>query len=434
MSINQLLICKLIIDENCLSCKNKRSVHNKCTDQVWLGWKDLNPRNNGVRVRCLTTWRHPNVFAYVLNIQLLYYSMAVNKSQAFSKYFYILIICIRLEIIPASLYNINIRKMDILFVDDSDRDQEINFMKKMYFIFNLLAGKAVIGDMLGDIIDAFTKSGYEVTARPTQENGDAVSAAAYACSEGYDMIVCAGGDGTLSQCLHGVMSSGNRIPIGYIPAGSTNDFAKGLGIPKGIMESVRWITEGSPTPCDVGGFNDKYFTYIVAFGAFTNITYETSQQVKNIFGHAAYIVSGLLHLTSIRAKRMRIEYGDSVLEDDFVFGMVTNSSSVAGLLSLNDFLLDDGQFEVTLIKKPANIVQLNKIVYSLLNIKEEIDRDYIKFFRTDSITFTSLSDEPITWTLDGEYGGDDTVNKIVNYQKAVSFMVGPQENSSFVEE
>ena len=114
--------------------------------------------------------------------------------------------------------------------------------------------------------------------------------------------------------------------------------------------------------------------------------------------------------------------------------MVTNSSSVAGLLSLNDFLLDDGQFEVTLIKKPANIVQLNKIVYSLLNIKEEIDRDYIKFFRTDSITFTSLSDEPITWTLDGEYGGDDTVNRVVNYQKAVSFMVGPQENSSFVEE
>lgn len=324
--------------------------------------------------------------------------------------------------------------MDNLFVDDRDRAQEINFMKKMYFIFNLLAGKAVIGDMLGDIIDAFTKAGYEVTARPTQENGDAVSAAAYACNEGYDMIVCAGGDGTLSQCLHGVMSSGNRIPIGYIPAGSTNDFAKGLGIPKGIMESVRWITEGTPTPCDVGGFNNKYFTYIVAFGAFTNITYETSQQVKNIFGHAAYIVSGLLHLTSIRAKRMRIEYGDSVLEDDFVFGMVTNSSSVAGLLSLNDFLLDDGQFEVTLIKKPANIVQLNKIVYSLLNIKEEIDRDYIKFFRTDSITFTSLGDEPITWTLDGEYGGDDTVNKIVNYQKAVSFMVGPQENSSFVEE
>lgn len=306
-------------------------------------------------------------------------------------------------------------------------------MKKMYFIFNLVAGKAIIGDMLADIIDAFTKAGYEVTARPTQERGDASQAAAYACERDFDLIVCAGGDGTLSQCLYGVMSSERRIPIGYIPAGSTNDFAKGLGIPKGVMESVRWIIEGSPAPCDVGGFNEGYFTYIVAFGAFTNITYETSQQVKNIFGHAAYIVSGLMHLTSIRSKRMRVEYGNTVIEDDFIFGMVTNSSSVAGLLSLNDFLLDDGQFEVTLIKKPSNIVQLQKILHSLLNIKEEIDKEYIKFFRTDEITFTSLSDEPITWTLDGEYGGDASVNKVVNYKKAVSFMVGPLDKNNFTE-
>lgn len=307
-------------------------------------------------------------------------------------------------------------------------------MKKMYFIFNLVAGKAVIGDMLGDIIDAFTKAGYEVTARPTQEKGDASLAAAYACSGDFDLIVCAGGDGTLSQCLYGVMSSERRIPIGYIPAGSTNDFAKGLGIPKGIMESVQWIINGAPAPCDVGGFNDGYFTYIVAFGAFTNITYETSQQIKNIFGHAAYIVSGLMHLTSIRSKRMRIEYDGNVLEDDFIFGMVTNSSSVAGLLSLNDFLLDDGQFEVTLIKKPSNIVQLQKILHSLLNIKEEIDKDYIKFFRTDKITFTSLSDEPITWTLDGEYGGNSPINRVTNHRKAVSFIVGPQASANFAEQ
>ncbi len=304
-------------------------------------------------------------------------------------------------------------------------------MKRIYFIFNLVAGKAVINDMLGDIIDAFTKAGYEVTARPTQDSGDAVQAATYACEGGFEFIVCAGGDGTLSQCLTGVMRSERRIPIGYIPAGSTNDYAKGLGIPKGIMESVKWIIEGTPMPCDVGGFNDNYFTYIAAFGAFTNITYETSQQVKNIFGHAAYIVSGLMHLTSIRSKHMRIEYGSTVLEDDFIFGMVTNSSSVAGLLSLNDFLLDDGQFEVTLIKKPANPVQLQKIIHSLLNIGEELDKDYIKFFRTDKITFTAMGDDPITWTCDGEYGGDSTVNVIQNYHKAVSFIVGPQGRRNF---
>lgn len=307
-------------------------------------------------------------------------------------------------------------------------------MIKMYFIFNLVAGKAVIGDKLGDIIDAFTKAGYEVTTRPTQEAGDAQRASAYACENGFDVIVCAGGDGTLSQCLHGIMSSSRRIPIGYIPAGSTNDFAKGLGIPKGIMESVQWIIDGTPMPCDVGGFNDGYFTYIVAFGAFTNVTYETSQQVKNIFGHAAYIFSGLMNLTSLRSKRMRIAYNDTIIEDDFIFGMVTNSSSVAGLLSLNDFLLDDGQFEVTLIKKPVNLSQLHTILHSLLNIAEEIDKDYIKFFRTDKITFTSLSNEPITWTLDGEYGGDATVNQIVNHKKAVSFMVGPKSESNFTGE
>lgn len=305
-------------------------------------------------------------------------------------------------------------------------------MKRLYFIFNLFAGKAIIGNMLADIIDAFTKSGYEVTAYPTQDSDDAAKAAFYACNAGFDLIVCAGGDGTLSQCLYGVMSSETRIPIGYIPAGSTNDFAKGLGIPKGIMESVQWIIDGAPKPCDVGGFNDRYFTYIVAFGAFTNVSYETSQQIKNIFGHAAYVFSGMMHLTSIRSKRMRIEYNDMVIEDDYIFGMVTNSSSVAGMLSMNDFLLDDGQFEVTLIKKPANLMQLQKILHALLNLKE-IDKDYIKFFRTNKITFTSLSDEPITWSLDGEYGGDSSVNVVENKRKAISFIVGPRSESNFSE-
>lgn len=304
-------------------------------------------------------------------------------------------------------------------------------MKKMYFIFNLQAGKAAIGDKLSDIIDLFTKADYEVTARPTQEREDAVSAAMYACENNFDVIVCAGGDGTLSECLTGVMKSSNRIPIGYIPAGSTNDFAKGLGVPKGIIPAANWIINGIPMPCDVGGFNDKFFTYIVAFGAFTNVTYETSQQIKNIFGHAAYLFSGMFQLTSIKAHRMRIEYDNNVIEDEFIFGMVTNSSSVAGLLSLNDFLLDDGLFEVTIIKKPTNVIQLQQILHSLLNIKQDLDKDYIKCFRTNSIKFTSLSDSPITWTLDGEYGGENEVNVITNNHKAVSFMIGPQNINNF---
>lgn len=306
-------------------------------------------------------------------------------------------------------------------------------MKKLYFIINLVAGRATIGYKLGEIIDEFNKTDYEVTVRITQSSDDASEQALYACENGIDLLVCAGGDGTLSQCLHGLMKAERKIPIGYIPAGSTNDFARTLGIPKTAMEAVKWITTGKPIQCDIGSFNDKYFTYIVAFGAFTNVTYETSQQVKNILGHASYLLNGMTQLSTVRSKRMRIEYNDNIIEDDFCFGMVTNSASVAGLLSISDFLLDDGMFEVTLIKKPKNIVQLQKIVHSLLNISEEIDKEYIKFFRTDKITFTSLSDEQISWTLDGEFGGDTQVNTITNCNKAIEFMIGEKSDNIFIE-
>lgn len=306
-------------------------------------------------------------------------------------------------------------------------------MKKLYFIINLIAGRATIGYKLGEIIDEFNKADYEVTVHITQSSDDASEQALYACENGFDLLVCAGGDGTLSQCLHGLMKAERKLPIGYIPAGSTNDFARTLGIPKTAMEAVKWITTGKPIQCDIGSFNDKYFTYIVAFGAFTNVTYETSQQVKNILGHASYLLNGMTQLSTVRSKRMRIEYNDNIIEDDFCFGMVTNSASVAGLLSISDFLLDDGMFEVTLIKKPKNIVQLQKIVHSLLNISEEIDREYIKFFRTDKITFTSLSDEQISWTLDGEFGGDTQVNTITNCNKAIEFMIGEKSDNIFIE-
>lgn len=304
-------------------------------------------------------------------------------------------------------------------------------MKKLYFIVNLIAGKGTIGSMMGEIIDEFVKSDYEVTVHITQSGADARKKARYACQNGYDLIVCAGGDGTLSQCLHGIMDSENKLPIGYIPAGSTNDFARTLGIPKAPMDAVKWITNGAPLQIDIGCFNDKYFTYIAAFGAFTNVTYETSQQIKNVLGHASYILNGLTQITNLRSKLMRIEYNDTVLEDDFIFGMVTNSGSVAGLLSMNDFLLDDGVFEVTLIKKPANLVQFQKIVHSLLNISEEIDREYIRFFRTNKITFTALNDEQISWTLDGEFGGDLPVNVVENRSKAIEIMTGDRDQSIF---
>ena len=296
-------------------------------------------------------------------------------------------------------------------------------MKKMYFIVNLVAGKAAISEKLGKILDEFTKAEFEVTIHITQSGNDAADMAKYACGNGFDLLVCAGGDGTLSQCLQGIMNSEHRIPIGYIPAGSTNDFAKNLSIPKDTISAVRQIINGKPIPCDVGGFNNEYFSYIVAFGAFTNITYETPQNFKNILGHVAYFLNGLTQITSIKAKRMRVEYNGIVIEDEFIFGMVTNTSSIAGMLSMKDFQLDDGLFEVVLIKKPSNPIQLQSIVRSLLNIKGNLDTEYLKSFKTSKIKFTSLCNGTVTWTRDGEYGGDFISNTIVNHPRAVSFIV-----------
>lgn len=293
-------------------------------------------------------------------------------------------------------------------------------MKKLYFILNLQPGKATISSKLAVVIDMFTKAGYEVTARPTQERMDACAAAKYACGQGFDLIVCSGGDGTLNEVIQGVMRSENKLPIGYIPAGSTNDFARGVGIPRNIIDAVQWIIDGKKYPCDIGNFNDKFFTYIAAFGAFTEVTYETSQQVKNVLGHVAYVLNGISRLKNIKSYHMKITYDDEIIEDNYIFGMVTNSSSVAGLLSLNNFLLDDGLYEVTLIKTPGNPLDLQRIIHSLLNIDIDIDTAYIKSFRTSKIRFEC--DDELQWTIDGEFGGAYKTVDVCNNKQAIELM------------
>ena len=294
-------------------------------------------------------------------------------------------------------------------------------MKRIYFVVNLVAGKAVISKKLGKIVDEFVKEGYEVTVHTTQSGGDAVDQAVYACENGYDLLVVAGGDGTLSQCLQGVMGCEKKIPIGYVPAGSTNDFAKSLGIPSDQIRAAKIITHGKPALCDVGGFNDSYFSYVAAFGAFTNITYETSQKLKNVFGHAAYLAEGATQLGTIKAKPLRIEYEGNTIEGDFIVGMITNTASVGGMIKVKDFLLDDGLFEVTLIKKPRSKAELGKTALALVK-NDTTDRNIISF-RTNELTVTNLSDEPFRWTRDGEYGGEEAVNHICCHKRAVSFIV-----------
>ncbi len=299
-------------------------------------------------------------------------------------------------------------------------------MKQLYFICNLHSGRAMVSSYLGMILDKFTAAGYEVTIHPTQDRGDAIICAKEACDCGrYDVLVCSGGDGTLNEVIQGCMSSETPCPIGYIPFGSTNDFARGLGIPKDSEAAVDCIIHGEPIAVDVGNFNGKHFTYVAAFGALTEISYETPQKFKNVLGHAAYILNGISKLSKIRACRMRIEYDGDVIEDEFLYGMVTNSSSVARFLSLSDVQWDDGLFEVTLIPKPENLMELRQLITAFSKIQIGPEKRYLHYFRTSSLKVTNLDDEPVSWTIDGEYGGAERINLISNQKQAVFFQVDP---------
>lgn len=303
-------------------------------------------------------------------------------------------------------------------------------MKKVYYICNLRSGKAAVAEYLAEILNQFTKASYEVTVHPTQFIGDAMQCAKNVCdSEQYDLIVISGGDGTLNEVIQGVMSAGHKLPIGYIPFGSTNDFANGLGIPENPMEAVDNIIHGVPTKCDVGGFNDQYFTYVAAFGAMTEISYQTPQQIKNVLGHTAYILNGIANLSKIQPYKMRIEHDNGCLEGEYLYGMVTNSHSVAKLLWLEDIDWADGLFEVTLIRKPASLLEMHNLITSLSAVQIGPEKKYLHYFRTSHLRVTSLDNEPVTWTIDGEFGGNQQENEISIYRAAVEFLIDPQRQN-----
>lgn len=292
--------------------------------------------------------------------------------------------------------------------------------KKLLFIYNPKAGKAQIKSKLADILDIFAEAEYEITVVPTRKRDDARLATA-GRSKKYDLVVCSGGDGTLDEVVTGMMQSGFRTPIGYIPAGSTNDFGGSLGLPKNMVQAAQTIVSGRNFPCDVGSFNTDTFVYIAAFGLFTDVSYETEQEVKNVLGHMAYLLEGMKRLSAIRSFPMKVSYDDQVIEDDFIFGMITNSTSVGGFKNITgkSVKLDDGVFEVTLIRRPKNPIELNNIMISLVN--RDIDMGAMYCFRTDQVVLESK--EPVAWTLDGENGGNHERVEIRNLHQAIEIMV-----------
>lgn len=281
-------------------------------------------------------------------------------------------------------------------------------MKNLLFIVNPHSGKGAFRTGFGDVIHTFHKAGFRTTVVFTNAHGDATR---LATEEGhkYARVVCMGGDGTLGETVNGLMAlpSASRPPLGYIPMGTTNDSATTLGLSRDPAQAAYTAACGQPLLIDIGRCNGRYFTYVAAFGAFTEVSYETPQLQKNTFGRMAYFLDALNRLPNLTHRWTRIEYDSGVLEGDYIFCAVANARSVAGIFRLNESVgvsLNDGLFEIILIKTPETIMQLGPIITGILS--SNFNHEYVSLIRSRTVKFTFS--EPVAWTLDGEDGGKHT--------------------------
>ena len=296
--------------------------------------------------------------------------------------------------------------------------------KKLLFIMNPKSGLMQAPKYMADIIGSFSGAGYLTQVLMTTGGGDAKSFAAEYGGE-VDLVVVSGGDGTLNGVIDGLLSGGHKTPIGYIPAGSTNDFASSIGLPKSIPACVDRIINGTPQPIDIGCFNGRYFSYVASFGAFTSTTYSVPQNIKNIMGHSAYVMAGvkeLAHIKSIHA-RITLEKGtpeEEIHEGDYVLGGVCNSRSIGGIVNLQklDVDLNDGLMEVLLIRMPKDLIELSDTTASILN--GTFKSHQIEKYSAQNVTFEL--DEGVHWTLDGEYEKGGEVCEIKTIESAISLI------------
>lgn len=279
-------------------------------------------------------------------------------------------------------------------------------MEKLLFIYNPHAGKGRVRGKLAGILNAFTRAGRLVTAYPTQSSGDAARMAKELGPE-FDRIAVCGGDGTLHEVITGLMElpQSARPPIGYLPAGTTNDFARNLNLPKRMEEMAALAAAGEPKSVDIGRLGERYFIYVAAFGAFTDVSYNTPQQFKNIFGHLAYVLKGASELKDLKGYHLRVEHDGGVLEGEYLYVMVSNTISVGGLIGLpsEEVSLDDGLLEAVLVEMPATVAQLNTIIYALAKQEYSEGSGVVGLH---SSRFRIHCGEAVPFTLDGEFGGE----------------------------
>ena len=297
-------------------------------------------------------------------------------------------------------------------------------MRKLLFLVNPNAGQRRVNKSLTDIIGIFNEGGYEVTVFLTNGPGSGTQIVQERAKD-YDLVVCAGGDGTLNETVTGVLRAGAVCPVGYIPCGSTNDFASTLKLSTDVVQAAKDIMMGAPVEYDVGRWGDRYFVYIASFGAFTRVSYTTPQNLKNALGHLAYVLSGIQELPQIRNIPMALELEGQVLDGEYLFGAVSNSTSVGGVFTLDASQVDlrDGKFEVFLVRMPRDMAELTQCAAALQN----------HTYDCAAITFRSASrlrvhqDPALLWTLDGERAEGADVVEIENLHRAIRLVHRQEE-------
>lgn len=302
-------------------------------------------------------------------------------------------------------------------------------MEKLLFIYNPKAGKGKAQRSLSDIIDAFTKAGRLVTAYPTQAAGDARRAARELAPQ-FDRIACCGGDGTLHEVMAGLMElpKDARPPVGYLPMGTTNDYARNLALPAGLSEMAALAAEGEPRGVDLGRLGEEHFIYVAAFGLFSDTSYTTPQEAKNVLGHLAYVLKGATELKSQKSYAVKVTYDGGTLEGSYLYGMVSNTISVGGIIGLpaEEVKLDDGELEALLVEAPQSVAQLNAAVRALAR-QEYSEESGVRVLHSKHFRFTC--EEAVPFTVDGEFGGAHTDVEITAVQTPVRIVYGSKEET-----
>ncbi len=293
--------------------------------------------------------------------------------------------------------------------------------KKLLLIVNPCSGRAKMHTELLKVIEIFSAADFSVTVYPTKYKGDATEYISTLSNDDFETIVVCGGDGTLNEVITGLMNNNLEIKLGYIPSGTLNEWSSGLKISRNIETAAKDIINGVQTKLDIGKFQDKYFSYTASFGAFTSASYSAPQDVKNVLGQAAYFFEGIKSLGSIKPFHLKFTHENGVVEGDFLFGAISNSLSVGGIVKYDKSTveLNDGEFEVLLIRNPDNILKLQPLIDGIL--KADFNREGMNFFRTKNLTIET--NEEVSWTLDGEYAAGEPKMQVENLHNAVTFIL-----------